>query len=290
MGGRRAVPDGLRRLLSRGAARPPGGGGRVLGRPPPGHQRPVPPLRQGHRLCDRGRAAPRPGRLPRRRPGPAGPGGPGVPAQRRAGRPARLAGLVGVGPRGQLAEPGGARVDPARPRPPPRRPGLLPGRPGVRLLGRQGAAQRGRVGVRGQGRPGGQGVRLGGRVRPQGPPDGQHLAGRVPLAEPAAGPVRADLAGGVVPAQRLRAGRHGRQRLGVDQRPLHPRPQATESCCAPHHSGEAIPRRVIKGGSHLCAPSYCLRYRPAARQGEAVDTATTHIGFRCVLRDAPSGR
>jgi sulfatase modifying factor 1 len=56
-------------------------------------------------------------------------------------------------------------------------------------------------------------------------------------------------------------------------------------CCAPQRSEEAIPRRVIKGGSHLCAPSYCLRYRPAARQGEAVDTATTHIGFRCVVRD-----
>jgi formylglycine-generating enzyme required for sulfatase activity len=55
-------------------------------------------------------------------------------------------------------------------------------------------------------------------------------------------------------------------------------------CCAPQRSEEAIPRRVIKGGSHLCAPSYCLRYRPAARQGEEVDTATTHIGFRCVLR------
>jgi formylglycine-generating enzyme len=45
-----------------------------------------------------------------------------------------------------------------------------------------------------------------------------------------------------------------------------------------------IPRRVTKGGSHLCAPNYCLRYRPAARQGEAVDTSTGHIGFRCVLR------
>ncbi len=45
-----------------------------------------------------------------------------------------------------------------------------------------------------------------------------------------------------------------------------------------------IPRRVIKGGSHLCAPSYCLRYRPAARQGEAIDTSTSHIGFRCVVR------
>ena len=57
------------------------------------------------------------------------------------------------------------------------------------------------------------------------------------------------------------------------------------ACCAPGVlPGEHIPRRVIKGGSHLCAPNYCLRFRPAARQGEAVDTSTTHIGFRCVLR------
>ena len=48
--------------------------------------------------------------------------------------------------------------------------------------------------------------------------------------------------------------------------------------------GADIPRRVIKGGSHLCAPNYCLRYRPAARQAEAVDTSTSHIGFRCVVR------
>jgi formylglycine-generating enzyme required for sulfatase activity len=46
--------------------------------------------------------------------------------------------------------------------------------------------------------------------------------------------------------------------------------------------GSAIPRRVLKGGSHLCAPEYCLRYRPAARSPQADDTATTHIGFRCV--------
>jgi sulfatase modifying factor 1 len=70
---------------------------------------------------------------------------------------------------------------------------------------------------------------------------------------------------------------------------------ADQGCCAPHNPQvtspalqEAIPRRVIKGGSHLCAPSYCLRYRPAARQGEAVDTATTHIGFRCILREVPA--
>jgi formylglycine-generating enzyme len=70
------------------------------------------------------------------------------------------------------------------------------------------------------------------------------------------------------------------------------------SCCVPHNPrvtsydglagagqpGDHIPRMVIKGGSHLCAPSYCLRYRPAARQPESVDTSTSHIGFRCVVR------
>jgi sulfatase modifying factor 1 len=59
---------------------------------------------------------------------------------------------------------------------------------------------------------------------------------------------------------------------------------ARRPCCAPSEAGEHIPRRVIKGGSHLCAPNYCLRYRPAARQFEAVDTSTAHIGFRCVVR------
>ena len=57
---------------------------------------------------------------------------------------------------------------------------------------------------------------------------------------------------------------------------------ATAACHG--EPGAHIPRRVIKGGSHLCAPSYCLRYRPAARQGEAVDTSTSHLGFRCVVR------
>jgi formylglycine-generating enzyme required for sulfatase activity len=56
-------------------------------------------------------------------------------------------------------------------------------------------------------------------------------------------------------------------------------------CCAPQPlAGDRFPRKVIKGGSHLCAPNYCLRYRPAARQGETVDTSTAHIGFRCILR------
>jgi formylglycine-generating enzyme required for sulfatase activity len=47
-----------------------------------------------------------------------------------------------------------------------------------------------------------------------------------------------------------------------------------------------IPRKVIKGGSHLCAPNYCRRYRPAARHAEPVDTSTSHLGFRCIRREA----
>lgn len=45
-----------------------------------------------------------------------------------------------------------------------------------------------------------------------------------------------------------------------------------------------IPRRVTKGGSHACAPNYCRRYRPAARMAQPVDTSTSHVGFRCIVR------
>jgi sulfatase modifying factor 1 len=47
-----------------------------------------------------------------------------------------------------------------------------------------------------------------------------------------------------------------------------------------------IPRKVVKGGSHLCAPNYCLRYRPAARQPQMIDTGMSHIGFRCIVRSS----
>jgi formylglycine-generating enzyme len=66
--------------------------------------------------------------------------------------------------------------------------------------------------------------------------------------------------------------------------PRNPRVTSPDDSLAPAEPGGHIPRRVIKGGSHLCAASYCLRYRPAARQGEAVDTSTGHLGFRCVVR------
>lgn len=70
------------------------------------------------------------------------------------------------------------------------------------------------------------------------------------------------------------------------------------SCCLPRNPkggteagsrdlrdpGVPLPRKVLKGGSHLCAPNYCARYRPAARQGQTIDSATGHMGFRCVRR------
>ena len=74
--------------------------------------------------------------------------------------------------------------------------------------------------------------------------------------------------------------------------------EAAKPCCAPQNPRGGletesydpcqpeikIPRRVLKGGSHLCAPNYCQRYRPAARHPHPVDSSTSHIGFRCVVR------
>ena len=73
--------------------------------------------------------------------------------------------------------------------------------------------------------------------------------------------------------------------MGVDEHPLGETPGAkvTPACCAPQHEVTEEERRVTKGGSHLCAPSYCHRYRPAARQGHTVRSTTSHVGFRCVV-------
>ncbi|MEJ5018779.1 formylglycine-generating enzyme family protein [Ochrobactrum vermis] len=78
----------------------------------------------------------------------------------------------------------------------------------------------------------------------------------------------------------------------------HPQ-RAEKSCCIPMnpHGGDLsgsydpqlpeirIPRRVVKGGSHLCAPNYCRRYRPAARHAQPEDSSMSHVGFRCIKRN-----
>jgi formylglycine-generating enzyme len=74
--------------------------------------------------------------------------------------------------------------------------------------------------------------------------------------------------------------------------------QPVRSCCGganpraatetesydPSQPAIRIPRKVLKGGSHLCAPNYCRRYRPAARYPQPIDTSTSHVGFRCIVR------
>ena len=67
--------------------------------------------------------------------------------------------------------------------------------------------------------------------------------------------------------------------------PRNPRGAREEDSYDPRQPRAKIPRKVIKGGSHLCAPKYCRRYRPAARHAEDVDTSTSHLGFRCIIRE-----
>ena len=68
--------------------------------------------------------------------------------------------------------------------------------------------------------------------------------------------------------------------------PKNPRGPALDASYDPRQPAIRIPRKVLKGGSHLCAPNYCRRYRPAARFPEPVDTSTCHVGFRCIARPA----
>jgi formylglycine-generating enzyme len=66
--------------------------------------------------------------------------------------------------------------------------------------------------------------------------------------------------------------------------PQNPRGASEAASYDPSQPDIKIPRKVLKGGSHLCAPNYCRRYRPAARHAEPIDTSTSHVGFRCVKR------
>jgi formylglycine-generating enzyme required for sulfatase activity len=66
--------------------------------------------------------------------------------------------------------------------------------------------------------------------------------------------------------------------------PRDPRGGAPEDSLDLRQPQFRIPRRVIKGGSFLCADSYCMRYRPAARRPQMIDTGMSHLGFRCVQR------
>ncbi len=68
--------------------------------------------------------------------------------------------------------------------------------------------------------------------------------------------------------------------------PQDPRAGALETSYDTAQPQFRIGRKTVKGGSHLCADTYCRRYRPAARRPQMIDTGTSHLGFRCVRRDA----
>jgi formylglycine-generating enzyme required for sulfatase activity len=70
--------------------------------------------------------------------------------------------------------------------------------------------------------------------------------------------------------------------------PRNPRGGGLYDSLDPRHPDIKIPRKVLKGGSHLCSANYCMRYRPAARFPEPIDTSASHVGFRCIIRPARS--
>jgi formylglycine-generating enzyme required for sulfatase activity len=76
--------------------------------------------------------------------------------------------------------------------------------------------------------------------------------------------------------------RAGAERPGDEARRGAERPEPAKGCCTPSREPDPSVNQTLKGGSHLCAPEYCHRYRPAARSSQSQDSATTHIGFRCV--------
>ena len=134
-------------------------------------------------------------------------------------------------------------------------------------------------------------------------PGGKSMAntwqGEFPWQNLLSGRLRMDGAGRSVSTERLRPVRNDRQRLGVDdglvpgarqdhEALLHhgePARRGVGGQPRPAHAERPDPRRVMKGGSYLCAPNYCRRYRPAARMAQPIDTSTCHVGFRCIIRE-----
>lgn len=168
--------------------------------------------------------------------------------------------------------------------------GRLPRCGGVRDVGRTPVAHRGRVGVRRTWRTEGRrGVplRLGRRGVSGRATHGQHLAGKFPYRNDGALGWKGTSPVGTFPPNRLglvdmigNVWEWTATKFSAHHRPGD---ESHVTCCPPPSGGDPGVNQVLKGGSHLCAPEYCHRYRPAARSPQSQDSSTTHIGFRCVV-------
>ena len=289
------VPDGLGRALPGGGTRAPGRGRRVLDRSPPGDQPPTSPPSWRRPATSRSPSARSIRGL-----------FPGAPTENLAARLAR----VHAGPAGPSTCATSPSGGPGR----PARAGVIPRARARRSTGRDDhpvvhvayedakryATWAGRAlpteaqwELAARGGLDGATYTWGDAPEPRGGRARELLARRLPLAARAG--LRDDHAGRLVPAQRLRALRHGRQRVGVDGglvrappsrrrllRSAGPARRRRRGSLDPAQPQFAVPRKVVKGGSFLCADSYCLRYRPAARRPQMIDTGMSHVGFRCV--------
>ena len=292
------VPGGTFRMGSSGSTRRRRRCGRssrrLLDRPAPGDRARVPRFVRETGYGTVAETRRRPGGVPGRGPRAAGPRLAGLHPARAPGAARRLPGAGGAtcpGAAGATREGPAQHADSREPH--PGHPRRLRRRRRVRRLGGQGAAHRGRVGVRGPRRARRRDVRLGRRGSAPRADDGQHLAGRLPPAQRAA--PRATTAPPPSGRSRRTATDWSTWRATSGSgppttpaaTPPRPAPPGRAARCGPAWGrpppggrGASAPRRkVIKGGSHLCAPNYCLRYRPAARQAETMDTPPATSAF-----------
>ena len=201
-------------------------------------------------------------------------------AELRAPEPQRLASVVGLGARCALAGAVRGRKRHRRQGRSPRRAGRLPRRRCVRRLGGPAVAHRGGVGVRGAGRVD-HDLRLGDEPRVDGRLMANTWQGRFPYRNDGAlGWV------GTSPVGTFASNGFGLvDMIGnvwewtTTKYSGHHQLAQSNSCCPTSSEPDPGLIQALKGGSHLCAPEYCHRYRPAARSPQSQDSATTHIGF-----------